>query len=409
MFTFRGGIFPRLIALFPLLFPLYLFRGNIFGLSVTLPEVALFFAVLYFVFRERIWESSWWREHGRSFIVWPVFIFLAAAIIGVLISPRLSYFVDGSEFYGLSKAAGIFKGWILAPVAYFYMARYFFKEKPSLIETSLRSLLAGGVLLALYALYQVVTGDYITADLRASGPFESANYLALYLGPIFIYALYSSFDEKRKAEKIVMIFSALICAAALYFTKSYASWIAVFVSVSISFLLFLRTQSKRTRTVSAACILLILGALLFSQIDTGKFAQFLDLSNRSSSSVRVQVYEVAWKLMRENPLFGIGLGQFEQVYQINAVRILNNAPFEWVMIHPHNLYLALWLNVGFAGLASILFLVWRALKWMFEKDSKKRQIVAMMLIVILTHGLFDTPVFKNDLAFEFWLFLAMLI
>ena len=409
MFVLRGGIFPRLLALFPLLFPLYLYRGNMFGLSVTLPEVCLFFAILYFVFRERVWEKSWRREHAGGLFVWPVLIFLAAALFSALISPRLSYFADGGEFYGLSKAVGIFKGWILSPIAYFYLVRYFFKEKPSLMETALNALLASGVLLSLYALYQVFTGDYLTSDFRASGPFESANYLALYLGPILIYSVHSIFGAKNKAEKIVMIFSALICAAALFFTKSYASWVAVFASAAVSFFLFLRKQSKPVRTVSAAVILLLFGVLLFSQIDTAKFSQFLDISNRSSSSVRIQVYKIAWELIREHPVFGIGLGQFEQVYQVTAVRILNNAPFEWVMIHPHNLYLALWLNTGLLGLVSMLYLVWQSLKWIFEKDSKKRPIVAMMLIVILVHGFFDTPLFKNDLAFEFWLLLAMLV
>lgn len=400
--TLRGGIFPRLIALMPLLFPLYLIRGTTFGIPVTLPEVILFFSFIYFVYREKIWQTP------RVFLVWPVLIFLAAAILSTVISPRVSYFVDGSEFYGFSKAVGILKGWMLAPIVYFFMARYYFKEKPSLIETSLRSLLASGVLLSVYALYQVWTGDFSTPDLRASGPFESANYLALYLGPIFVYSVLALFKEEDSFEKIILLFAGLICGSALFFTKSYASWIAVSVSLLVSFLLFLRKQSKQIRFVAVFVILLSFGLLFFSQIDSAKFSQFIDFSNRSSSSVRIQIYTIAWDLIKQHPILGIGLGQFEQVYQTQAVSILGSAPFEWVMIHPHNLYFALWLNTGLLGLVSLLYFIWQGIKWIFEDDTKQRPMAAMLLIVILVHGVFDTPLFKNDLAFEFWLLMAML-
>lgn len=396
--TLRGGIFPRLVAFMPLLFPLYLIRGTAFGVPVTLPEVILAFAFLYFLYRER----------PKDFFVWPVLLFVAAAVLSTVISPRLSYFVDGTEFYGLAKALGILKGWILAPVAYFFMARFYFKEKPSLIETSLKALLASGVLLSVYALYQVWTGDFSTPDLRASGPFESANYLALYLGPIFVYGVLTSIKEEDGFEKILIIFATLICGAALFFSKSYASWISVSVALLISFLLFLRKQSKQVRLAAIFVIFSILAALFYSQADTEKFQQFFNFSSRSSSGVRVQIYTIAWELIKEHPILGIGLGQFEQVYQTRAVSILGTPPFEWVMIHPHNLYFALWLNTGLLGLLSFMYFVWNGIKWIFEDDVKQRPVAAMMLLVILIHGIFDTHLFKNDLAFEFWILLAML-
>ncbi len=400
--TLRGGIFPRLIALMPLLFPLYLVRGTAFGLPVTLPEVILFFAFVYFIYREKIWQKP------QIFFVWPVILFLAAAVLSTLIVPKVSYFVDGTEFYGFAKALGILKGWILSPILYFFMARFYFKEKPSLIEISLKALLLSGVLLSMNALYQVWTGNFLTPDLRASGPFESANYLALYLGPIFVYSVLALFKEENSFEKILLLFAALICGSALFFTKSYASWIAVSVTLLISFLLFLRKQSRQVRLVAVLIIFVGFLLLFYSQIDTEKFKQFLDFTNRSSSGVRIQIYRIAWEFIKEHPILGIGLGQFEQLYQTRAVSILGQAPFEWVMIHPHNLYLALWLNTGLLGLVSLLYFIWRAINWIFEDDSKGRPLAAMMLITILIHGIFDTPLFKNDLAFEFWILMAML-
>lgn len=409
MLIFRGGIFPRIVALFPLIFPLYLLRGEFSGIPLTLPEVILVFMLGYFLIRERVWEKSFWRINGRSFLIWPIFLFLLAAVLGVLVAPSESAFLDGTPFPAKMKALGIFKGWIVFPLAYFYIARFYFKEKPALVKLASRALLASAFLLSFYAVYQAVSGNYTTVDFRASGPFESANYLALYVAPVAVFGFFSFFKSKNKADKIFVALATLICFAAVYFTRSYAAWISLFIGLFVGLLVFLNKQSVKVKTVSAFLIAMTLSGLFVSQVNTDKFEQFTDFEGRSSSSVRMQVYEIAVTLIKENPVFGIGLGQFEQVYQVEATRILGEAPFEWIMIHPHNLFLALWLNMGILGLVAFVWILMKAVPWIWEKDQKERNIVALMLVVILVHGMFDTPVFKNDLAFQLWLILAMLI
>lgn len=402
MLVFRGGIFPRLVAIFPLVFPLYLFRGNFLGIPVTLPEVLLGFMFLYFLFRE--------KPNFREFLVWPVLMIIVAAIISVIISPALAAFVDGSAFLGQERAMGIFKGWIFFPIVYFFMARFYFREKPGLILSALRALAISGLFLSFYALYQVFTQNFITADMRASGPFESANYLALYLGPIIVFCITALFKKEAGFfDRIFLGFSLIICGLALYFTKSYAAWISVFAAIFVGTLFIIRNQSKNVRVIFLVSFALGVVLLFYSQMDTEKFQQFIDFSSRSSSTVRLQVYEIAWALIKENPVFGIGLGQFEHVYQTKAVEILGHTPFEWVMIHPHNVFLAFWLNLGILGLSGFLWLSYKALLWLYERDTKERALAALMLVGILVHGLFDTPIFKNDLAFEFWLIMAILI
>lgn len=369
----------------------------------------MFFMLVYFLIRERVWEKSFWRINGKSFLITPVFLFLAAAFLGVLVAPMSSEFLDGTVFPAKMKALGILKGWVIFPVAYFYMARFYFREKPALMKLAGRALLGSAFLLSIYAVYQAVSGNYTTVDFRASGPFESANYLALYVGPVAVYGFFSFFKSENKADKIFVALATLTCFAAIYFTRSYAAWISLFFGLFVGLLVFLNKQSVKVKTFSAFFIAITLSALFVSQVNTDKFEQFTDFDGRSSSSVRMQVYEIAATLIKENPVFGIGLGQFEQFYQVEATRILGETPFEWIMIHPHNLFLALWLNMGILGLIAFVWLLLKVLPWVWEKDTKERNIIALMLVVILLHGMFDTPVFKNDLAFQVWLILAMLI
>lgn len=274
---------------------------------------------------------------------------------------------------------------------------------------ALKALYISGIALALLALQQVLTGEFLTPDGRASGPFESANYLSLYLGPLFIYGFFSLFETKNTKERIAFGLGTVLLGLALYFSFSYAAWLALAFTLALGILIQVRKREPRLFKWAFGGLFLLGLLSVLSQMGTEKFQQFFVFSAQSSTSVRVQVYTIALSLIKSHPLFGIGLGQFEQQYQAVAVQVLGVAPFESVMLHPHNLYLALWLSTGILGLFAFVWLCVKALPWLFEQDEKQRHLAALMLIVILVHGFFDTPYFKNDLAFQFWLLMAVLI
>jgi putative inorganic carbon (hco3(-)) transporter len=403
------NIFPRLVAAFPLLFPLYLFRGEILGIPVTLVEVLLGVMFLGFVFYEEVWRLSWWAKHGYKWKIYALWLFVLAAVMGLIVAPEVSYMMDGNEFPAQMKALGIFKGWIVAPMLYFFMARYYFHEKPALIPLALRAMLLGGVFMSLMAIQQVWTGDFITPDGRASGPFESANYLSLYLGPVVVYGLVAFAREKNFSWRIFLGISAGICLVALYATLSYAAWIGVLAALFVALFVHVKKLPKKVKLGLLASVILLGALALVSQLGGDKFEQFVDFSGRSSSTVRLQVYDIALNLIAQHPLLGIGLGQFEQFYQEFAIDILGREPFEWNMLHPHNIFLAFWLNMGLMGLVAFIWLCVKALPWLLEQDKKERRIAALMLVALLVHGMFDVPYFKNDLAFQFWLLLAILL
>jgi O-antigen ligase len=421
MKLFKVEIFPRLVAAFPLLFPLYLFRGEVLGMPVTLPEVLLIFMCVFFVLREELWRPSWWAKNAYKWKIWPLWIFVVAAVIGALLAPEVAYMMDGNEFAGRLKAFGILKGWIFAPLAYFFMARTYFQEKPGLIPFALRALMLGGVFLAILALQQVWTGDFLTPDGRASGPFESANYLALYLGPIVVYGFLAFARGKELGSgeflsggatmfwRIFLGLGLLVCLGALYATLSYAAWIAVAAALVVALLVHSRKLPRKVQVGIWASLFVIGGLALVSQFGSDKFEQFLDFTERSSTTVRLQVYQISLAMIQDSPLLGIGLGQFEQVYQEIAPLVLGQDPYEWNMPHPHNILLGFWLNMGFFGLISFIWLCVRALPWLLEQDKHEHRIAALMLVAILVHGMFDMPYFKNDLAFQFWFLLAILL
>lgn len=396
------------VSILPLFFPLYLLRFQLFGIPFTLLEgfcYAVFVPVLIDIFK----DTFSGRLKYNSVYLFTDLLFIAC-VIGAAIVPKETMLLDGSTVYeGRRVALGILKGFIFAPILYFIsfirtVTEWKYKE------LSLRAYLCGAFLLALWALYQGLTGDFITPDFRASGPFESANYLALYIGPAcalsFVY-LFRSVSSEKGMIPSVLLFSALF--AALVFSHSYGALIGVFAAV----LIFVLYSVKKFWKIAVSTGLLILfGLLFFLQSGTEKFDKLFEFTERSSSAVRIEVWQVAGNLVKEHPVLGIGLGQFEPLYQLNAPEILGHAPYEWVMLHPHNLYLAFWLNAGLLGLAAFFGLVVFGLR-NFVLASKEKKLFyifgVVMLAVILVHGFFDVPFWKNDLAMIFFLGLGVLL
>jgi O-antigen ligase len=196
---------------------------------------------------------------------------------------------------------------------------------------------------------------------------------------------------------------------ALYFTTSRGGVVALITSI-VAFLLFLYFKSKVFRKVieKQSNILifgLIIAATIFLIITARKVSP-----NQGGDSIRLDIYRYSITMVKENPVFGIGLGSFQQkIDQISAT----DANFQQFGIpyalHPHNLFLAMWLNLGLAGLAVFIILLWQIIQNLFKDKTEPflKSCIFATLIAVLVHGLFDTTYFKNDLSAIFWLIFAM--
>jgi O-antigen ligase len=470
-FVFALKKIEEAVFALPLFFPLYLWKGTVAGVPFTLVEMLIYAVFLAYLVRGifdacRVKKSSLTRsvfnifknegeENGLAAILrekfWPpILLMVAGAIGGVLMAKQSVLLIDGvTPFYGRKVALGILKAWIVCPIVMFVLFRLAVRKSGDILKM-LNYYTISAIVLSIWGLAQVAMQNYITPDARASGPFESANYLALYIAPAVLYMAvrikesvspaggiekYSFWNmpfRRRKAplerpEIFFFLAGFLTVFLAIMFTKSYAAILSVFFAAVFYFGLEYREYRKK-KAVSgfpwkvyaavAAVVAVILIAVFF--IDSSKLGSILRFQDRNSSSVRVEVYTIAANLVKENWLTGIGPGQFPAYYQLEAERILGRAPYEWNMLHPHNLYIAFWLNLGLAGFAGfvwLLYLMVAACRNDFEKfaiagikeQTKIRVMGFTLLLTVLLHGLFDTPFFKNDLSLLFWLITAVIL
>lgn len=448
----------------PFFIPLYLLKVEVRGIPLTLIECFTYAVLLAYLLRAinnyffKRKEICWCAGMCNLFkfkkednFPWkyfvPLVLVVAAAIYSTIIVPEKSLLIDGvTPFMGRNVALGMLKGWIVVPIIMFVLLFTVIKRPKSILKM-LDTYTLSAVLLSFYALYQVATDSYITPDARASGPFESANYLALYISPAVLYSLIRIKEAvvavadpekgvfwkiyfKRKGRPVenvnVLAFASafLVLFISLLFSKSYAAILAVCIAIIIFFGLeyyeFYKAKLKLKfpwKKVFWSVLVIAVLILIVYVLDPGKWEEMFNFASRNSSSVRLQVYTIACHLLMTHGITGIGLGQFPLVYQHESLRVLGELPYELNMPHPHNFYVALILNISLVGFIGIMWLIYLALKeagshfksfaWAaVDSISKVRVISFCMLLIILIHGMFDTPFFKNDLAMLFWIIVA---
>ena len=391
-----------LLYLTILLIPFYFFRFSFLGIKTNIFEIAVFASTLFFLCslaQNRDKKISFKKEF-QTWLLPIIFLLLALA----------SIFIADDK----TKALGIFKGWFLVPIMFGWLINKNFNKRSvfkisipifiSVLIVSVWALLQKtGIIGTLF--YQVGDGsfnEYIREG-RAFGPFESPNFLAMFLVPAVFLALPIIEFLKNKVAKTAALALFLLPLLTLYASGSRAGIIALavcfFVFVNYRFVNLQKSKERRPFYVALFVSLFVLvnvGYLFFATHNFNPMS--------GGDKIRVEIYKYSDILLRNNPVSGVGLGGFEdRISKISE----NNASFQlYAMsyaLHPHNLFLAIWLSTGIAGLVIFIFILASIFKRLFTSDSRLRSYFVAAIVAILIHGVFDTTYFKNDLAALFWL------
>lgn len=390
--------FSVLLSIF--LIPFYFFRFSIGPIKTNIFEVTVLVS-LFLAFNFKL--STKTKINFGS--IW-VKIFVFSAFLAI--------------FFASDKvnAAGIFKGWFLAPYLLYLVVINLFTKKdlPKLslsLYLSFAIVTIWGVLQSWHivglSFYQKNSdlAQYLASDnFRIFGPFESPNYLAMFLTATFFLVL-PAFSLIKKEKSKIFYYSFLIpfglAIYDIFLTKSRAGLIAFFVALII---FIFSVGKKRKRQNLRLPIFFLIFFMIFSYFYFKNISQDRGESNES----RLQIYEYSVSMLKNNSVFGIGLGEFQT--KITAMSS-NDAKFQdetlSYALHPHNLYLAIWLNLGLIGLVSFCgLLIYFVKKIKLIGVNYITVCLVSSLVAVLIHGLFDTTYFKNDLSALFLLVFAYL-
>ncbi len=377
-----------------LLWPTYLIRTSIAGVPTTALELALYGAlaalILRLGFRQTIWH---WIRLPRD--TWWLLGFWGLAWITATI-----FAVDHQA------ALGALKAWWLDPLLFMGLLIIAVRTKTER-HTIINAAILSGVIVALAGLVQLVGFRQTLQEGRLSSFFTPvANYAAMYLGPLLVMTVSLLLHGRRTAWRWL---ASVIMTLAIGLTLSFGAYLAVAVGIFFSWI-FLPSGMLKRRLAVIGTVIVIVAVVGLSQ--TKNFGQHFNFSDRSSGSARQQVWVTSWALIRQDPWFGVGPNNFEVAYRTELPKHYF-PPLEWLVAQPHNLYLALWLETGLLGLLVFGWLVWHHFRLglrQFLHEPEHRNIAFASLsaiVVLLVHGLVDTTYFKNDLAMELALLVAL--
>lgn len=383
-------------ALVLFLAPIYLLKTRIGWLPFDFLEILIWETAFFWLLKKISERDLHFFDIKKEVCFWPIILIIFGAVLSCFVS--LDFRVS----------AGILKSWFLAPLVLSWIIFDSVKTK-EVFKKYIWAVVFSGAAVSLISLFYLFAGR-LTFDGRLKAFFLSPNHLAMSLAPALILALGFWFEIKEKRRRISLFAICFSLFAILYFTFSYAAWLAV--SGALIFALFMIWHSKMIggrKILVIGCLLLVLVFAVFSlQLGGAKLDDLLQF-DRSSLQSRLMIWQASLKILGDHWILGIGPGLFQNYY-LDYQKYF--PPYlEWASPQPHNIFLAFWLQTGLLGLAGFCWLVFSLIKKNIKLWQKTKQplvlVLAVVFIYFLMHGLADTPFWKNDLALIFFSLTAL--
>jgi O-antigen ligase len=251
----------------------------------------------------------------------------------------------------------------------------------------------------------------LTFDGRLQGFYSSPNFLAMQIVPGIIWGILIYIKKYYKSsipKKLLFIstFSALLLT--LFFTYSYGAWVAFFMAMLTIYFYNHYKFNTGFKINILSGTLIIIAIFLLSQAYSPRVISYFSNNPRTSLESRIMIWKSAALMISNNPIIGIGAGNFQKIYLENQKYF--PLYLEWAVPQPHNIFLAFWLQSGLLGLIGFITLLVRTLNKLYfwqKKEHRNAFVIALSIyfLYFLFHGMLDTPFWKNDLALIFWLLL----
>lgn len=210
------------------------------------------------------------------------------------------------------------------------------------------------------ALVKIFGQDY----LRAYSTFPHPNALAGFLGTVLIFLYFS----KGRIGKRLYYVTGLLTLIAFFVTFSLGAFVALFVLGIASFYKNKKEFKRNAFALFVLTIFISFFLLLASRIFFGYTFFPTEISER------IDLINVAGKLIIARPLIGTGLGTF--IVGLNNLRI---GVSSWLLQPVHNIFLLMAAETGIVGLLGFLALFFKSLV-----NTNKKYIVFVLLFIALT-------------------------
>ncbi len=258
---------------------------------------------------------------------------------------------------------------------------------------------------------------------RAYSYLNNPNLLAGYLLPAIALSIAAAFIWQGKLPKALAIFMVVINSWCMYATQSRGGWIAALVLLVVTVVGIYYWYRPRLSPfwqlwllpiAAGATIMLVGGAVVASPTIRERLASIFTSRGDSSNNFRINVWAAADKMIKDQPILGIGYGDrvFKKVYpkyQINP---------KYTALSSYSIYRETIVETGFLGLASLLWMMLVAavqgilplLRLRESGDTHYFWLVGGLAgaIGLAVQGFFDTVWYRPVINILWWLMIALI-
>lgn len=223
--------------------------------------------------------------------------------------------------------------------------------------------------------------------IRAYGTLPHPNIFAAFLAVavFFLYYLISEkriWDKKSCRQNINFCFRCLISISLMFFL-TYALFLSFsrsVISIFILLSLFFFWSNKKKESIKLLFFGFIFSvAVLFAVLSPEILSRARQTSlSDQSIDARRQYIKSAILMIKENPIFGAGYGNFTDKLRLAAKKLQN-----WEYQPVHNIYFLVASETGLSGLLSFLALLFFAVFYKIKENLKNQESFTVFLIFLL--------------------------
>lgn len=198
--------------------------------------------------------------------------------------------------------------------------------------------------------------------------------------PILAFAIYLVlhevfFNEKlKKIELGLYSFFAISMSFNMFITGGRAGHVMFFSMLAI--LIFQYFYSQKIKAI--VIIFIVTGGIFFSAYQSSTIFNdrvnetILSIKNfesnkKTSLGERLVMAQNSWEIIIENPIIGVGTGDFPSAYAVVNQKNTPNMPYSE---NPHNMFLLVLVQLGIVGLVSFLSIFYYQIKQSFLSKNK---------------------------------------
>lgn len=235
--------------------------------------------------------------------------------------------------------------------------------------------------------------------------FENPNVLAEYLIMIIPISIALFWNSKKGYKKLIFLFCTIALIAGLGLTYSRGGWIGFIFGAFI----FILLVEKKLLIALIPLVLLIIPLLPSTILD--RFRSILDFADSSNSS-RFGIWLVAFEIIKDNWVAGVGLGSNPFMH---AYRAYTKGGYAYY--HAHNTYIETAVEMGLAGLIvllTLLVVIYRySIRKLINKDNRWLEVaiggILSGLSAVLVHSLVDDLFFMPKTIITFWTLVSFIL